>query len=139
CRLAPGTTGGVMAEHDEAPAPTPPLDLGGLSHRELAVGATRLHHVEAGRGAPVVLLHGFPEHWYSWRRQLPALAAAGLHAVAPDLRGYNESERPPHVRDYRLRHLVDDVAGLIAALGAPCAAVVGHDWGGAIAWLRAMR
>jgi pimeloyl-ACP methyl ester carboxylesterase len=108
------------------------------NHRRLTVHGLRLHLVEAGTGPPVVLLHGFPEFWYSWRRQLPALAAAGWHAVAPDLRGYNESDKPPNVHDYRLRHLVDDVAGLIAALGERQAHVVGHDWGGVIAWKLAM-
>jgi pimeloyl-ACP methyl ester carboxylesterase len=106
--------------------------------RHITANGIRLHLVEAGAGPLVVLLHGFPEFSYSWRRQLPALAAAGLHAVAPDLRGYNESDRPPSVRDYRLRHLIDDVAGLITALGEQRAAIVGHDWGGAIAWKLAM-
>jgi pimeloyl-ACP methyl ester carboxylesterase len=108
------------------------------THRHLAVNGIRLHVVEAGAGPLVVLLHGFPEFWYSWRRQLPALAAAGFHAVAPDLRGYNASDKPSNVSDYRIRHLVDDVAGLIAALGERRAHVVGHDWGGVIAWKLAM-
>ena len=106
--------------------------------RHITANGIRLHVVEAGAGPLVILLHGFPEFSYSWRRQLPALAEAGFRAVAPDLRGYNESERPPRVRDYRLRHLVDDVAGLIAAYGAKQAAIVGHDWGGVIAWKFAM-
>jgi pimeloyl-ACP methyl ester carboxylesterase len=109
-----------------------------LASRYVPANGIRFHCLEAGAGPLVILLHGFPEFSYSWRHQLPALAAAGFHAVAPDLRGYNESDRPPSVRAYRLRTLVDDVAGLIAALGAPRAAVVGHDWGGAIAWKLAM-
>jgi pimeloyl-ACP methyl ester carboxylesterase len=112
------------------------MDVG--THRHVVVNGVRLHVVEAGTGPLVVLLHGFPEFWYSWRRQLPALAEAGFHAVAPDLRGYNESGKPPNVRDYRLHCLVDDVAGLIAAMGEQRAVVVGHDWGGAIAWKLAM-
>ena len=84
-------------------------------------------------------LHGFPEFWYSWRHQLPALAAAGFRAVAPDLRGYNLSDKPPGVAGYRMEHLVADVAGLVRGTGRPRAAVVGHDWGGAIAWTFAMR
>ena len=93
--------------------------------RHVTADGIRLHIVEAGAGPLVILLHGFPEFSYSWRRQLPALAEAGFHAVAPDLRGYNESERPPRMRDYRLRHLVDDVACHIAHSrpGHPCA----HD------------
>jgi pimeloyl-ACP methyl ester carboxylesterase len=99
----------------------------------------RLHAVHCGRGAPVVLLHGFPDFWHVWRRQLPALADAGFRAVAPDLRGYNLSERPSRVEDYRLDLLADDVAALIRGLGVARAHVVGHDWGGVIAWHLAVR
>jgi pimeloyl-ACP methyl ester carboxylesterase len=95
----------------------------------------RLSVAEAGdRGEPVVLLHGFPETARAWRFQLPALAEAGFHAVAPDLRGYGGSDRPPAVEDYAARTLVGDVAGLIRALGHDAAHVVGHDWGGSLAW-----
>jgi pimeloyl-ACP methyl ester carboxylesterase len=87
----------------------------------------------------VVLLHGFPEFWYAWRYQIPALAAAGFRVVAPDLRGYNTSDKPPRVRDYRPGVLAQDVADLIVALDAGSAAVAGHDWGGGLAWLVAMR
>jgi pimeloyl-ACP methyl ester carboxylesterase len=97
-----------------------------------------LHVVEAGQGTPVVLLHGFPEFWYSWRHQIPALAAAGYRAVAPDLRGYNESDKPPGVASFRPSLLVRDVAELIESLGAGPAAIVGHDWGGIVAWLLVM-
>jgi pimeloyl-ACP methyl ester carboxylesterase len=106
---------------------------------EAVVNGVRLHYVEAGDGPPVVLLHGFPEFWYSWRHQLPALAAAGFRAIAPDQRGYNLSDRPPGVSNYRVEHLVGDVAGLICSVAGGRAAVVGHDWGGAIAWALAMR
>ena len=96
----------------------------------------RLAVAEAGdpAGEPVVLLHGFPELSHSWRHQLPALAEAGYHAVAPDLRGFGGSDRPPAVEDYAARALVGDVAGLIRALGHESAHVVGHDWGGSLAW-----
>src|SRR4051812_42095490 len=104
------------------------------THRRVPVNGVHLHLVEWGAGPPVVLLHGFPEFWYSWRHQLPALAAAGYRAVAPDLRGYNESDKPPGVESYRIERLVTDVAELIRSLGSPRAVVVGHDWGGAIAW-----
>jgi pimeloyl-ACP methyl ester carboxylesterase len=109
-----------------------------MTHAQATINGIRLHYVEAGVGPLVVLLHGFPEFWYSWRHQLPALAGAGFHAVAPDLRGYNESDRPAGVRSYRLHLLVDDVAELIAHLGERRATVVGHDWGGVIAWTLAM-
>lgn len=97
----------------------------------------KLHFVESGSGPLVVLLHGFPEFWYSWRRQLPALASAGFRAVAPDLRGFNDSPKPRDISDYRLTLVINDVAELIAGLGAPCA-LVGHDWGGLVAWYLAM-
>ncbi len=117
---------------------------GPWAHREAVVNGVRLHYVEAGPdGGPlVVLLHGFPEFWYAWREQIPALAAAGFRVVAPDMRGYNTSEKPPGVRAYRIETLVADVAGLIAHVAAPGAAraaVVGHDWGGGVAWATAMR
>jgi len=108
-------------------------------HRRVVVNGVGLHFVESGHGPPVVLLHGFPEFWYSWRHQIPALADAGYRAVAPDLRGYNESDKPPGVKNYHPELLVADVAGLIEHLDAGPAVVVGHDWGGIIAWLLVMR
>ncbi|MHB1133367.1 MAG: alpha/beta fold hydrolase [Chloroflexota bacterium] len=99
----------------------------------------RLHYVAAGNGPLVVLLHGFPEFWYSWRHQLPALARAGFRVVAPDQRGYNLSDKPRGLHAYRTERLADDVAALIADLGAERATVVGHDWGGAVAWCFALR
>jgi epoxide hydrolase 4 len=110
----------------------------GMAHRWVDVGGLRLHCVEAGTGPLVVLLHGFPEFWYAWRHQLPALADAGYRVVAPDLPGYNTSDKPPRVRDYRPRVLAQEMADLIAALGADSATVAGHDWGGGLAWLLAM-
>lgn len=107
-----------------------------MSTRRIDVGEVRLAITEAGdpAGDPVVLLHGFPEIGHSWRHQLPALAAAGFHAVAPDLRGYGGSDRPSAVDAYAAPKLVGDVAGLIRALGHESAHVVGHDWGGGLAW-----
>jgi pimeloyl-ACP methyl ester carboxylesterase len=110
-----------------------------VRHRDAIVNGVRLHYVEAGSGPVVVLLHGFPEFWYSWRRQIPALAAAGYRVLAPDLRGYNLSAKPAGVRHYRLEKLTQDVAGLIRYAGVERAAVAGHDWGGGIAWVLAMR
>jgi pimeloyl-ACP methyl ester carboxylesterase len=86
----------------------------------------------------VLLLHGFPEFWYSWRHQIPALAAAGFHVLAPDLRGYNLTDKPKGVHAYRLELLLGDVTGLIEHAGEQQAVVVGHDWGGVIAWALAM-
>jgi pimeloyl-ACP methyl ester carboxylesterase len=110
----------------------------GWTHHEAQVNGIHLHYVEAGTGPLVVLLHGFPEFWYEWRHQIPALAAAGFRVVAPDLRGYNRSAKPAGIGSYRLEELVRDVAGLIRYLGAERAAVAGHDWGGLIAWYLAM-
>lgn len=108
-------------------------------HRHEQVNGLRFHYVEAGAGSLVLLLHGFPEFWYSWRRQIPALAQAGSHVLAPDLRGYNESEKPTLVRDYRGNTLVSDIVALMDHAGAAKAVVVGHDWGGVIAWALAQR
>jgi len=107
------------------------------SHCEIDVGEVRLHCVTQGEGPLVVLLHGFPEFWYSWRYQIPYLAKR-FRVVAPDMRGYNLSDKPPHVSDYSLNKLTGDVKGLIEALGETDAHVVGHDWGGAVAWSFAM-
>ncbi len=121
----------------------PPTD--GWTHGETVVNGLRLHHVEAvpssadRTGPLVILLHGFPEFWYSWRHQFPALAGAGFRAIAPDLRGYNLSDRPRGVHPYRIEALVEDVVGLIGRAGAGRAVLVGHDWGGLIAWYVAMR
>ncbi len=112
-----------------------------LRERLCRVGELRLHLVEAGpeNGPLVLLLHGFPAFWWSWRSQIGPLARAGFRVVAPDLRGYNESDRPRGVAAYRMAHLVADVDGLIDAFGRTAAHVVGHDWGGAIAWSFAER
>lgn len=111
-----------------------------LLHRTISVGDVRLHCVEAGEGPLVVLLHGFPEFWYSWRRQIRDLAAAGWRVLAPDQRGYNLSDKPPGRTAYRMDRLVDDVVGLVRQAGVErAAAIVGHDWGGAVAWQVALR
>ena len=107
--------------------------------RRIRVGDVRLSVAERGEGDPVVLLHGFPELAFSWRHQLPALANAGHHAIAPDLRGYGDSDRPEGVDAYALTALAGDIAGLISELGYESAHIVGHDWGGSIAWALAAR
>jgi pimeloyl-ACP methyl ester carboxylesterase len=92
------------------------------------------HVVSEGSGDPVVLLHGFPDSSYLWRNQIPALTEAGFRAIAPDLRGYGQSDKPPEVEAYDMRLLVQDVAGIMDAAGVERAHVVGHDWGAALAW-----
>lgn len=110
----------------------------GCRSHVVRVGDIRLHCVEAGDGPLVLMVHGFPESWYSWRHQLPALAAAGYRAVAIDVRGYGRSSKPLPVEDYRMvKHVADNV-GLVGALGAETAVIVGHDWGAPIAWNSAM-
>ncbi|GAA4236494.1 pimeloyl-ACP methyl ester carboxylesterase [Streptosporangium album] len=105
---------------------------GPWTHRSVHAGGTRFHIVEAGKGPLVLLLHGFPQFWWSWRNQLVSLPAAGYRAVAVDLRGYGASDKPP--RGYDLPTLAGDAAGLVRALGETGAIVVGHDWGGLLAW-----
>src|SRR5499426_1976041 len=102
------------------------------------VGDQKLHYVEAGEGPLVVLLHGFPEFWYGWRRQIGPLAAAGFRLVAPDTRGINLSSKPEGFKEYGVDLLADDIRGFIEELGAESAFLVGHDWGGSIAWTVAM-
>lgn len=107
-------------------------------HRMVDLRRVRLHYVEAGAGPLVVLLHGFPQHWIAWGYQIPALVEAGYRIVAPDLRGYNLSDRPRRVREYRSASLVSDVVELLDALGSDRVRMVGHDWGGMVAWWLAM-
>ena len=132
---------------------TTPCDESRLRHGFADLGAVTLHYVEAGApgqagaadqaGAPprplVLLLHGFPEFWYSWRHQLLPLADAGFHVVAPDLRGYNLSSKPEGVAAYTAESLASDIEALIGHFGAPAATLVGHDWGAIVAWFVAMR
>ncbi len=110
----------------------------GLRDGYADLGEVRLHYVEAGDGPLVVLLHGFPEFWFSWRFQIPALARAGFRVVAPDMRGYNLSSRPPEVAAYDLDRLAVDVRDLVRERGARSALLAGHDWGAAVAWAVAM-
>lgn len=109
-----------------------------LETRQIATNGITLAVTEAGAGFPVLLCHGFPELAYSWRHQLPALAAAGYHAIAPDQRGYGGSSRPEAVEAYDLDSLVADLVGLLDALGEEKAVIVGHDWGGPVVWHMAL-
>jgi pimeloyl-ACP methyl ester carboxylesterase len=102
--------------------------------RILKTNGISLNAVEQGQGPLVLLCHGFPESWYSWRHQINALAEAGFHVVAPDMRGYGKSERPEAIDQYTIFHLVGDLVGLLDALEVPTAVIIGHDWGAGIAW-----
>jgi len=109
-----------------------------VEHRTIETNGIRMHVAEQGTGPLVVLCHGFPESWYSWRHQLRALAEAGFRAVAPDMRGYGRTDRPEDIDKYSLLHLVGDMVGLLDALGAEQAVIAGHDWGAPVAWHSAL-
>jgi soluble epoxide hydrolase / lipid-phosphate phosphatase len=109
-----------------------------ITHRRIETNGIAMHVAEAGTGFPVLFSHGFPELWYSWRHQLHALAAAGFRAIAPDQRGYGETDAPSDASTYSIHHLVGDLTGLLDALEIEKAVVVGHDWGGIIAWQMAL-
>lgn len=109
-----------------------------IQHRTVEANGLRMHLAECGEGPVVVLCHGFPETWYSWRHQLRALGAAGYRAVAPDMRGYGRTDAPDAIEHYTLLHLVGDMVALLDALGAEQAVIVGHDWGAPVAWHAAL-
>lgn len=109
-----------------------------IQHRTIEVNGLRMQVSEQGEGPTVLLCHGFPETSYAWRHQLPALAAAGFQAIAPDLRGYGGTASPPDIEDYNLLQLVGDLVGLLDALGVEQAVVVGNDWGATVAWHAAL-
>src|SRR5271156_2232903 len=109
-----------------------------LSHRIIEANGIHIHIAEQGRGPLVLLCHGFPESWYSWRHQLPALAQAGFRAVAPDMRGYGDTDHLSEADRYSLSHLVGDMVALVDALGERSAVVAGHDWGAPVAWHAAL-
>jgi pimeloyl-ACP methyl ester carboxylesterase len=112
--------------------------MNGVNHRTVETNGIRMHLAEQGTGPLVLLCHGFPESWYSWRHQLGALADAGFHAVAPDMRGYGQTDRPDEIDQYTLLHLVGDMVGLLDALGSESAVIAGHDWGAPVAWNAAL-
>ncbi len=109
-----------------------------ITHKFVDSNGIRMHVAEAGRGFPVVMCHGFPELWYSWRHQMAALADAGFRAIAPDQRGYGETDAPAPIAAYTQRQLVADLVGMLDALGIGQCVIVGHDWGGAVAWNAAL-
>jgi pimeloyl-ACP methyl ester carboxylesterase len=143
------TVGAVFAEPLKAaaaepsgagPGPTSWVDsaMPEVTHRMIETNGIRLHVAEQGQGPLVILCHGFPECWYSWRHQLGALAKAGFRAVAPDLRGYGRSDRPEEVEKYTILHDIGDIVGLVDALGAEQAVIAGHDVGATMAWEAAL-
>jgi pimeloyl-ACP methyl ester carboxylesterase len=102
--------------------------------RTIQSNGIRMRIAEMGKGPLVLLVHGWPESWYSWRHQLPALAKAGYHAVAPDMRGYGKSDKPAAVEDYDIHHVTADLVGILDALGEKQAILIGHDWGAIVTW-----
>jgi pimeloyl-ACP methyl ester carboxylesterase len=109
-----------------------------MNHRIIKSNGINIHLAEGGEGPLVVLCHGYPESWYSWRHQLKALTEAGYHIVAPDQRGYGKTDRPEAVEDYSMLQLSGDIVGLVDALGETEAVIVGNDWGSAVAWFCAL-
>lgn len=105
-----------------------------IKHRTIKTNGINMHIAEAGEGPLVLMVHGFPELWYSWRHQIPALAEAGFHAVAPDVRGYGDSDKPDAIEAYAMKEHIADLLGLLDALGEKQAVIVGHDWGAPMAW-----
>ena len=105
-----------------------------IAHQQIQLGEVELHVAECGEGEPVLLLHGFPELWYSWRHQMQAIAASGRRAIAPDLRGFGGSSSPAAIEAYDIEQLTGDLAALLDALAIDTATVVGHDWGSDLAW-----
>ena len=108
--------------------------MNNLHHRFLDTNGIRMHIAEQGEGPLVILCHGWSESWYSWRHQLPILAAAGYHVVAPDQRGYGQTDKPEAIEDYHILKLTADIVGLVRALEEKQAVIVGHDWGAPVAW-----
>ena len=109
-----------------------------LEHKFAETNGIRMHYVEAGRGPLVILCHGFPESWYSWRHQIAALAESGYRVIAPDQRGYGRTEKPHDISAYTGLHTAGDIIGLVSAVGESSAVIVGHDWGAPVAWTSAL-
>uniref|UniRef100_A0A7N0TAG2 soluble epoxide hydrolase n=1 Tax=Kalanchoe fedtschenkoi TaxID=63787 RepID=A0A7N0TAG2_KALFE len=105
-----------------------------IQHTKIHTNGIDLHVASIGRGQPILFLHGFPELWYSWRHQMLALSSLGYRAIAPDLRGYGDSDAPPSAQSYTVLHIIGDLVGLLDALGIGQVLLVGHDWGAIIAW-----
>jgi pimeloyl-ACP methyl ester carboxylesterase len=108
--------------------------MASITHRFIETNHIKMHIAQQGEGPLIVLCHGFPESWYSWRHQLPALSEAGYHVVAPDQRGYGQTDRPEAIEAYNILELTADIVGLVDALNREQAVIVGHDWGAVVAW-----
>lgn len=113
---------------------TTPSPVAGVNFRMVETNGIKLRVAEMGKGPLVILIHGWPESWYSWRHQIPAIAAAGYHVIAPDMRGYGGSDKPAAVEDYDINHLSADIVGLVDAMGEKQAILIGHDWGSIVTW-----
>lgn len=111
-----------------------PSPVAGVHFRMVETNGIKLRVAEMGQGPLVILVHGWPESWYSWRHQIPAIANAGYHVIAPDMRGYGASDKPANVDDYDVKHLAGDITGLIDAMGESQAILIGHDWGAIATW-----
>jgi epoxide hydrolase A/B len=114
------------------------MSTASLQHQFVQTNNIKMHYVEAGSGPVVVLCHGWPESWYSWRHQIPAVAAAGFRAIAPDQRGYGQTDAPQQIESYNIFNLVGDIVGLVNSLGVSDAILIGHDWGAPVAWHSAL-
>jgi pimeloyl-ACP methyl ester carboxylesterase len=128
----------ILLRHSEEERYTMAAESENFIHKYVTTNGIRMHVVEAGSGLPVLLCHGFPELWYSWRHQLTALAKAGFRVIAPDQRGYGETEAPQAIESYSIHYLVGDLIGLLDALEIDKAVIVGHDWGGLVVWQMAL-
>jgi pimeloyl-ACP methyl ester carboxylesterase len=109
-----------------------------IQHRFIEANGIHMHIAEKGSGPLILMCHGFPESWYSWRHQIEALAAGGFRVIAPDMRGYGQTDAPDAIDQYTLFHLIGDMVGLLDALNEPTAVIAGHDWGAPVAWHAAL-
>lgn len=133
--LAIGNFGLPSAAQQGEPDMTTASPLPGVSFRFINTNGIRMRIAEAGGDGPLIILaHGWPESWYSWRHQIPVLAAAGYHVVAPDMRGYGSTDAPADVNDYDIRHVTADMVGIVDGFGEDKAIIIGHDWGAIVAW-----
>ena len=132
--FAAAVAGAALALSACATQPETPTPVAGVHFRMVETNGIKLRVAEMGKGPLVILIHGWPESWYSWRDQIPAIAAAGYHVIAPDMRGYGGSDKPAAVEDYDIKHLSADIVGLVDAMGEKRAILIGHDWGSIVTW-----